>query len=231
MKYTINFLLFTILFCAAPAMQAMGMLQAIGKFKLGRYVAYAQKKDIAYYTEKNIRRLDALLSCKVIEECFINEGLKTPSREMGKKLLPLFESLKMKFGNINDVALASGDFSAQLGMMMSCQECDHKLVIVDHNLCNNLNAASQQFIIAHELAHASKDHVKELHAFQNQTAGEMETLLHEQEHEADAEAARVLGTITSAVEFFTNWIEAEASSQTHPSNKKRIEKLLALQIK
>lgn len=230
MNNTIKLLLFNILPCAAPAMQAMGIVHAIGKFKpVKQVVFHSKKKDIVWYAEKNTRRLDILHDCITTKRTFEHFEIKRPSRTMSKQLLPLFEAIKMKLDNVDNVALVAGHFPTEIGLFYHCKDCDHKVVAVDHSFCHNLSTAAQQFILAHELAHAAKDHIKQFRAFQDSTLEEKKKISHAQEHEADEEAVRALGTLEGALEFFRNWKERNKNSPTHPSHKDRVEKLLQLQ--
>lgn len=228
MKNTVIFLLFNILLFSAPALQAMGMLHTIGKFRPGKHVVFhSKKKDIVWYAEKNTRRLDIAQDCIATKRTFEHLEIKRPSRTMSKQLLPLFEAIKMKLDHVDNVALVAGPFPEAIGLLYHCKYCDHKVVVVDHHFCHNLSIAAQKFVLAHELAHASKDHIKEFRAFQDSTFEEKKKINHAQEHEADEEAVRALGTIEGALEFFSSTVERNENSPTHPSHKNRIEKLQA----
>lgn len=231
MNNTIKLFLFNILLCSAPAVQAMGMLHTIGKFKFGKYVAHAQKKDISNSIEKNLSRLETLQKCPAMRTSFGMFRCAIPSRQMSKQLLPIFEKIKQKLENTDNVALIAGSFPVYIAASWNCPCCNHKLVLVDHHFCNTFSTAVQQFVLAHELVHAAKDHVKKIKELRTLTAEEKSMIMHECEYEADAEAVRALGTAQGAFEFFAATNDKHGNGATHPSHENRVKKLLALQNK
>jgi hypothetical protein len=250
MNNSIKLLLFTFLSlapCATEAMGALCNLRIAGKTVLQKIsqkqvmqlhaAIHPQNNQLARYIDKNNRLIRQLRACPALQQHVISGSWKSLHNKQ-QHLLPLFEQLKQRMGNVSAVPLVSAHIPDSVAEMHDCLVCDHKAIIIDEALCRERGIATQKFLLAHELAHASLNHGKKIASVRNAPQHEVTQLHHAIEYEADAEAVRVLGTLDGAVEFFghahettpPDAVSLHATSTTlHPSDQKRAAHLISIQ--
>lgn len=256
MNNPIKLLLFNILLCAAPAMQAMGSLRNYGikAFKKitsataatvfltgGIHSVYQQAAHKELTLEEmqanNAKYFAQFSECPHFKIEIARKALQVPTGGFAAHILPMLEALRKHDKKFKKVPLLVSDIS-EAAANWGCTSCQHNSVVIDPYTFSYMSKKEQKFALAHELGHIAHEHVK---IKERKTDWQ---ICHEHECQADEYAARILGTIDGGLEYFhaiqtdddnfefDGWsasiLNFFSERHSHPSHEKRVEKLLAL---